>query len=156
MNQLFSSDQCTRKNAAEYKKFKLPFELCSHSVNTIIRDINRSLSDAENKHPLKVVYIATDNDDESLWEQIHAKIPDVTLITPTATYFKNNITRGFAQPHYIIDIYLLTYSNYFIGNCVSSFSAFPARTRIHGFHFDKTTRFFASSLLKKKPRKDEF
>ncbi len=146
MNQLFSSDQCIQRYGVDLKEFKLPYELCSHSVDTIIEDINRALTEVNNQK-LEVVYIATDYDDHSVWQKIHKKLPEVTLITPTATYIKNNITRGYNQAHYIIDTYLLSYSNYFIGNCVSSFSAFASRIRLHSFHFDKTTHFFASDLL---------
>lgn len=155
MNQLFSSEQCIQRYEVDLKEFKLPYELCSHSVNRIVEDINRALTNYENTHKLEVVYIATDYDDQSVWQKIHTKLPEVTLITPTATYIKNNITRGYIQAQYIIDAYLLSYSNYFIGNCVSSFSAFASRIRLHSFHFDRTTHFFASEILRTEKLKDE-
>ncbi|XP_053211469.1 GDP-fucose protein O-fucosyltransferase 1-like [Panonychus citri] len=147
MSQLFSSNQCTNRAGIKLNEIKLPYEVCSHSVRTIIKDIKRALTDGENTHRLEVIYVATDYNNELVWDEIHRQLPDVKLVTPTLTYHNGTITRKHSPPHYIIDTYLLAYSNYFIGNCISSFSAFASRIRLQSFRFNRTTQFFANDLL---------
>ncbi|XP_074597190.1 O-fucosyltransferase 1 isoform X1 [Brevipalpus obovatus] len=146
MTQLFSSDQCTRRIGVEVK---LPYQICTHSTEQIVSDVRRALNDLNKNKNSSVIYISTDNDDKPLWRILSSKFPEQRFITPTATYSNGaSISEYSEHPHFIIDAYLLSNADYFLGNCISSFSAFASRIRIYSYQRGRTTRFFANDLLK--------
>ncbi|RWS22248.1 GDP-fucose protein O-fucosyltransferase 1-like protein, partial [Leptotrombidium deliense] len=147
MTQFFSSHQCATE-MYEASRRPLPYELCHPSFRTIANYISEALKNEKNIHQIEIIYFSTDFDDKSLFKNLKREFPNITLITPSTTYSDKKFT-GFTPPHYIIDLYLMVYSNFFIGNCISSFTAFASRIRVHNFHFRETTKFFADLLLYK-------
>lgn len=150
MKQLFSSQQCLNADDGHY----LWFELCMPQVSEIIESIAETISGFNRNHhddPIKHVYIATDLDDHSVWMQISANITQVTFITTAGSIFVNGIKTESQLPpsHLTTDLYLLSYANEFIGNCVSSFSAFVSRYRVHKLHFTKSTHFWSIDQKRK-------
>ena len=152
--ELFSSKQCT----SFYDSHDLlDYELCFPSFDTIIMQIKDIINLKQQPHKIRTVYIATDNDNATLWNQIHSNLPNITLIAPTITISSEGVITNHEPPTPLIDAYLMTYSNHFIGNCVSSFSAFVSRLRIFNLKFNSSTSFFAEHKLFKKQNliKDE-
>lgn len=108
-NQLFSSPQCLgyrNENGA------LSRELCMPSEKTIVKQIKKAVK----KVNAVSIFIASDND--HMLKTLRDKIPGVRVLKQ-----KN----GSANPH--LDLAILTKSNFFIGNCVSSFTSFVKRYR---------------------------
>ena len=145
LRQLFSSTQCS-----PLKSKPLPYELCFPSIHTIVEQIEQILKESQNKDKIETIYIATDSDNQTLWQQIHEKLSDVTIITPTKTYTTSGEVLDAKPPNLTQDIYLLSYSNQFIGNCISSFSGFVSRYRTYNLHFGQMTQFFSEQLLEEK------
>lgn len=142
MKQLFSSQQCFGENK---NNRAVTFDLCMPSSTQIINSIRSELNEYnQNSHhePIKHIYIATDFDNETLWIDLHRNIPDMTVIAPTITIKPDGTQTRHQSSHFITDIYLMSYSNLFIGNCISSFTAFVSRYRLYNLHFHTTTRFF--------------
>lgn len=156
MSQLFSSHQCSPKTGSQLKETILPFETCLHSTKSIIKSIRNVLEDPPDSISLQTIYVATDYDNKQVWHELSQAFPDKDLITPTSIYSKGKIVKqGLNHPHFLIDAYLLSHANYFIGNCISSFSAFASRSRVYGLKLKETTTFFAYDLLKNSQDKDE-
>lgn len=136
MSQLFSSHQCHKSQS------HLPHDLCLHSEEQIVHDLLTVWHETN----ISTIYVATDDDDHELWKRLHhklsAEIPDLTLMTPILTYSswhpKGKITGRY--PAIIEDLVILSQAEHFIGNCISSFSAFVSRTRQWPH---KSTSFFA-------------
>ncbi|XP_054154275.1 GDP-fucose protein O-fucosyltransferase 1-like [Oppia nitens] len=138
--QLFSSQQCSPKSSSN----PLPYELCYPSIGTIVDQIFRVTSESQ----IDIVYVATDNNNETLWQLIHDMIPNITLITPTKTLWSTGYITDHKPPNdIIIDVYLLSYANHLIANCISSFSAFATRFRSHVLYLRHLTEFFAEQTL---------
>jgi peptide-O-fucosyltransferase len=144
MTQLFSSQQC---KSSETKHIPLPFDLCLPSFETIIKQIKQTLKESLTKDKIETIYMATDKDNETLWHIIHENVPNITLITPTITISSSGVVSKHKPPDLITDIQIMSYSNSFIGNCISSFSAFVSRLRIYNLNFNKTTQFFSQNKL---------
>lgn len=143
MTQLFSSQQCQPSEASPHP---LPYELCFPPFEQIIEQINQTLTDSLTKDKIETIYIATDNDNETLWQRIHQSLPNITLITPSITMSPSGVSKH-SPPTVITDIYLMSYANQFIGNCISSFSAFASRLRIYNLNFINSTKFFSQNKL---------
>lgn len=126
----------------------ITFDLCLPSDDQIIDAIKLSLKtyNEEYQEQIKHIYIATDFDNRTLWLMLNKTLSPLTLITPSLTLNPETAigqNRIETAPHFIIDLYLLSHGNAFIGNCISSFSAFVSRFRLHRLHFFQTTHFFA-------------
>lgn len=150
MKTLFSSSQCSDGHHV------LPPQLCIQDIDLITANIERVLAE---RHNISTVYIASDLDDQPAWQSIYdsikIKIPDLKLFTPRWIY--GNSPQTFEEPtHFTTDLYLLSLSDIFIGNCISSFSAFVSRIRT--FSLKKpadTTRFFGIEFPKTKLSHEE-
>lgn len=144
LHQLFSSTQCSPE-----KSNPLPYELCLPPFQTIVEQIEQIIEESKTRDRIETIYIATDNNNETLWQLLSEKLPEVTIIAPTKTYSSSGEISEAKAPNLIQDIYLLSYSNQFIGNCISSFSGFVSRYRNFNLNFEQTTHFFAEQLLDK-------
>lgn len=118
---LFSAAQCLgyrNENGVATK------EMCQPSKELIFKQIKRQIKQHNEKHPInqiKSIFVASDNDhmiNELNNAMKHLKISAFRLL-------ENN-------PH--MDLIILEKSNLFIGNCISSYSAFVIRSRnVRGF-----------------------
>lgn len=155
LKQLFSSQQCMGdKNKLTWKD-RITFDLCLPSTQQVLDGILNSLSRYNDQKmeedKIKYIYIATNHNNESLWLRLneticHPSRPTITLITPTITFYcdqKQKFKENKDSPHFLTDLYLSSYANAFIGNCISSFSAFITRYRLNRLHFFHTTSHFA-------------
>ncbi|KAF7487857.1 GDP-fucose protein O-fucosyltransferase 1 [Sarcoptes scabiei] len=156
LKQLFSSQQCL---GSPNLNRKINFDLCLPSLKQIVDKIRSSLKaydnqrSSNNKQSIEYLYIATDHNDDSFWLDLNRTLSNdpitsnLTLIVPSMTFHMHNGTFSNALNHneidFISDIYLLSNANLFIGNCISSFTAFISRFRLYRLHFDQTTFFFA-------------
>ncbi|KAJ8911503.1 hypothetical protein NQ315_014428 [Exocentrus adspersus] len=122
---LFAAAQCVGYHNEKGKATK---DMCLPTKETIIRQLKRVIKNINNSNnnnnydqTIQSVYVASDNNYmlDELKTALHRMKVQV---------FKNNNT----SPH--VDLAILGKSNYFIGNCISSFSAFVKRERdIKGF-----------------------
>ena len=116
MNQsqnLFSSAQCLGYRN-EYGM--LTDEMCYPSQKTIVHQLKMAVRDFKGNTPIGAIFIASDFN----------HMTDIL----TANFKPMNITiyqLDVSDPH--LDLVILAKSNHFIGNCVSSFSAFVKRER---------------------------
>ncbi|CAG2163446.1 unnamed protein product [Oppiella nova] len=103
MNQLFSSQQCSPVSHHS-PHIPLPYELCFPTFHTIVQQIKQTISESEEQ--IETIYIATDNNNQTLWQLIHESVPNMTLITPTKTMWssgvKNKSKPFISQPIIII------------------------------------------------------
>lgn len=137
---LFSSAQCSKG-----KHVTIPYISCIQTVQVIANEIKSAIE----KTGIKTIYIASDKDDITIWTQVYDEIvssyPDgVTLVTPTSIFPKGRTSKH-KQPDIIEDLFILTDADFFIGNCISSFTAFVARTRAN--YIDKPSSYFALEQL---------
>lgn len=116
VNSLFASPQCLGYNN---EKGRLSMEICMPTHESITRKIKRlikKIKEIQKTNEIKSIFVASDNNhmiehlNESL-RRMHIK----TFRLPES------------NPH--VDLAILGRANYFIGNCVSSFSAFVKRER---------------------------
>jgi len=112
IDRLFCSEQCTGYN----KERQLTFEMCAPSAKEIMKTVKKYVK----KVSAKRLFIGTDNNSmipefrkalKKMEVSIHVRHGDSEADDP------------------IIDIAIMTKADYFIGNCVSSFSAFVNRQR---------------------------
>jgi len=153
MGTLFSSQQCS--NLLETKPKALPYELCMPSEDTIISYIGNAIQKLRSITKRLAVYISTDYDTPNLWLNLNANFPNIDFVTPKATYSNSTKLVEHNQRDPIIDLHLMANSNYFIGNCISSFTAFVSRMRKANSSLEKTTVFFGDHLLKPNHLLDE-
>jgi len=122
LEQLFSSPQCLGYRGEHGKLTK---ELCLPSLATVARQVRRAAKEVK----AVAVFVASDSD--HLLDQLRNE-----LRTTRLSFHKQESN----PPDTQLDLVILGQSNIFIGNCVSSFSAFVARGRaVHGL----PTQFFA-------------
>ncbi|XP_067633640.1 GDP-fucose protein O-fucosyltransferase 1 [Eurosta solidaginis] len=114
--QLFASPQCLGYNN---ERGSLYFELCLPSKEFIVRQIKRlikSVKQSSPKNEIRSVFVAADAN-HMLSELNNA----LSRMNVTVHKLSND------DPH--LDLAILGMSNNFIGNCISSFSAFVKRER---------------------------
>lgn len=147
---LFSSSQCTNQLPEHKQTQPLPHWLCLPTTEIIFAQIKTALHDTRDA---KTVYIATNKDYHELWLKLSREFPDVQFVTPSSTLEGRKVTQATSKPTLIIDTYLLSHSDYFIGNCMSSFTAFSGRLRVHGLNLSNSTTFFGLQELLNKGEK---
>jgi len=106
-NQLFSSPQCL---GYRNENGELSTELCMPSEKTILKQIKKAIK----KVNAVSIFVASDNN--HMLKTLQEKVPGVTVLKQE---------NGSAH----LDLAILTKSNFFIGNCVSSFTSFVKRYR---------------------------
>lgn len=147
MTQLFSSTQCT---GYENRVTPLDYNICMPSPDEIVQSLKNVLLTREMAEKISTVYVATDRDDLKLWDYIIKNIPYINLITPSAKYTTDKGWTNYGQlsekPTHILDAFLLSQADQFIGNCVSSFSAFAARIRVEQMNLTQNTHYFGWKL----------
>src|SRR5699024_10504016 len=110
--------------------------LCLPSTEQMISAVRQALdryNSANQRDPVRHLYIAADYANQTVWQELKTTFPDLTVLAPGMDH----------QPHFLTDLYLLSHANVFVGNCISSFSAFVSRLRVYRFPFFETTHFFA-------------
>uniref|UniRef100_A0A8D8TCG1 GDP-fucose protein O-fucosyltransferase 1 n=1 Tax=Cacopsylla melanoneura TaxID=428564 RepID=A0A8D8TCG1_9HEMI len=108
-------------------------ELCFPSVDTVIRQVKRVVRD---HGQIKYVFVATDNN--SMKEQLEEAFKKTEI----------RIVPSDRPP--LVDLAILSQSNHFIGNCISSFTAFVRRHRdVKGL----PSTFWAFPIVKKTTHK---
>lgn len=115
---LFSAPQCL---GYRNEKGKATTDMCLPSKQTIIRQLKRVIKKFAADNPIKSVFVASDSNH---------------MITDLNEALKRSNIQAFktdkSEPH--VDLAILGKSNFFIGNCISSFSAFVKRERdVRGF-----------------------
>ncbi|CAD1468255.1 unnamed protein product [Heterotrigona itama] len=108
---LFAAPQCL---GYRNERGKATSAMCLPSFNLIVRHLKRVI---RNGNDIKSVFVASDN---------NYMIKELTkaLARMEIPVFKQDSP---ASPH--LDLAILGRANYFVGNCISSFSAFVARER---------------------------
>lgn len=108
---LFAAPQCL---GYRNERGKATASMCLPSFDVIVRHLKRVI---RNGNDIKSVYVASDN---------NYMIDDLTkaLARMEVPVYRQDLP---ASPH--LDLAILGRANYFIGNCISSFSAFVARER---------------------------
>ncbi|GAB1600842.1 GDP-fucose protein O-fucosyltransferase 1-like [Argonauta hians] len=122
--QLFSSAQCLGYSQ-EYGK--LSAEMCFPSDSTVVNQVKKAVE----KHKVKTVFVATDNRD--LIKEMSQVMKQVKFVRT-----KSN------DP--MLDLAILTRAKHYIGNCISTFSAFAKRYRDS---LNKSTSFWAFERKKR-------
>lgn len=137
LRQLFSSNQCT--GYEQPQDFKLSYETCLPSRFHIVDRLKSILAKLRESsgQEIKTVHIATDKNDPSLWTLLSRKLPEVEfLLEPKKP--------GIHQA--LVDLYLMAHADGFIGNCISSFSAFAARIRTEQLGKSSSTFYFGQNF----------
>lgn len=117
-DQLFSSPQCL---GYRNERGRLTTELCAPDDNMVAEAVEAAVR----KYGALSVYVASDNDHmlKYLGRRLGQKgLSSVRLLRQEAGGVEE-------EPAAHLDLAILARSNYFIANCVSSFSAFVKRTR---------------------------
>lgn len=139
--QLFASPQCLGYNN---ERGQLYHDLCLPSHDIIMRQIKRlvkKVKQAYKNNEIRSVFVASDANHmiKELTESLHRMNISVHRL-PEAN------DSQYSQPH--LDLAILGLSNHFIGNCISSFTAFVKRERdVKGF----PSYFWAYPKEKDKP-----
>uniref|UniRef100_A0A1A9V1L9 GDP-fucose protein O-fucosyltransferase 1 n=1 Tax=Glossina austeni TaxID=7395 RepID=A0A1A9V1L9_GLOAU len=119
--QLFASPQCLGYNN---ERGNLYAELCIPSKELIIRQIKRLLKNVKQSYPkneVRSIFVASDAN--HMLKDLNTALQRMNV---TAYRYPED------NPH--LDLTILGLSNHFIGNCISSFSAFVKRERdVNGF-----------------------
>ncbi|XP_055531681.1 GDP-fucose protein O-fucosyltransferase 1 [Wyeomyia smithii] len=113
---LFSSPQCL---GYRNEKGSLTLDMCLPSKDVIIRQIKRQIKNHKELHKnneIKSIFVASDGN-----HMIHDLNDALKRMDIVALKLSDN------NPH--LDLAILGMSNHFIGNCVSSYSAFVKRER---------------------------
>lgn len=116
VKQLFSSAQCLGYNN---EKGSLTMDICLPSQESVIRKIKRTIKrvkETQKTNEIKSVFVASDNN--HMIEYINEQLKRMKI---RAYRLPEN------SPH--VDLAILGRANIFIGNCVSSFTAFVKRER---------------------------
>jgi peptide-O-fucosyltransferase len=132
VKQLFASPQCL---GYHNEKGALTMEICLPSQEIVIRKLKRlikKIKEAQKTNQIKSVFVASDNN--HMIDYLNEQLRRMKI---TAFKLPEN------NPH--VDLAILGRANYFVGNCVSSFSAFVKRERdARGF----PSEFFAYPVEK--------
>lgn len=119
--QLFASPQCLGYNN---EKGSLYPELCMPSKELIVRQLKRLIKNVKQDHPkneVRSIFVASDNN--HMLTDLNSALQRMNI---TAYRLKED------NPH--LDLVILGMSNHFVGNCISSYSAFVKRERdVNGF-----------------------
>ncbi|XP_058460287.1 GDP-fucose protein O-fucosyltransferase 1 isoform X4 [Malaya genurostris] len=113
---LFSSPQCL---GYRNEKGSLTLDMCLPSKEIIIRQIKRQIKkhkESHNNNEIKSIFVASDGN--HMINDLSEALKRMNIVV--VKLFNNN-------PH--LDLAILGMSNHFIGNCVSSFTAFVKRER---------------------------
>ncbi|XP_064617012.1 GDP-fucose protein O-fucosyltransferase 1-like [Liolophura sinensis] len=129
--QMFASPQCLGQRG---ENGPMTYELCFPSDKTIIRQVKEAVK----KYKAKTVFVATDQRDmmTELGDAFKKKVKLVKF-TPS-------------DPH--VDLAILGKADFFLGNCVSTFTAFAKRERDVN---DLPSGFWAFPTKSKKKTKEE-
>lgn len=118
---LFASPQCLGYNN---EKGDLTMDICMPSQEAIVRKVKRivkKVKELQKKNEIKSLYVASDNN--HMIEYLNEFLRRMNI---KAYKLPEN------NPH--VDLAILGRANFFIGNCISSFSAFVKRERdVRGF-----------------------
>lgn len=118
---LFASPQCLGYNNENGKLYP---ELCMPTKELIIRQLKRLIKKVKNENKsneIKSIFVASDN---------NHMIQDINFALSRLNIQAFKLDHD--NPH--LDLAILGLSNHFIGNCISSYSAFIKRERdINGF-----------------------
>ncbi|KAF2366620.1 GDP-fucose protein O-fucosyltransferase [Trinorchestia longiramus] len=129
---LFAAPQCLGYRNEHGRASK---DLCMPLFEVIVKQVKRAIK----KVGAASVFVATDSD--PMVEQLSQALQKMTMKVEV-------IHNAEASPH--VDLAVLSRSNHFIGNCISSFSAFVVRERdVHGL----PSSFWAFPLKKRKSDK---
>lgn len=132
VKQLFASPQCL---GYHNEKGTLTMDICLPSQEIIVRKLKRlikKVNEAHKTNQIKSIFVASDNNHMLDYLNEHLRRMKIT-----AHKLPEN------NPH--VDLAILGRANYFVGNCVSSFSAFVKRERdARGF----PSEFFAHPVEK--------
>eukprot|EP00794_Sanderia_malayensis_P015908 gene15908-17508_t len=112
IDKLFCSEQCTGYR----NKRKLTYEMCAPSKKEIIRKVEKYLKKLETKR----LFIGSDHD--SMADEFKKAFKNVKV----SIHRREAVEEA---DHAIVDIAIMSKATYFIGNCVSSFTAFVRRQR---------------------------
>lgn len=119
--QLFASPQCLGYNN---EKGTLYHELCMPPKELIIRQIKRLIKNVKQDHPkneVRSIFVASDSN--HMITELNSALQRMNI---TAYRLPED------SPH--LDLAILGMANHFIGNCISSYSAFVKRERdVKGF-----------------------
>ncbi|CAG9771945.1 unnamed protein product [Ceutorhynchus assimilis] len=138
---LFSAPQCL---GYQNEKGKATADMCLPSKELILRQLKRVIKSINNNNQKTIVAVFVASDNNHMLEELQSGLKRMDI-----RVFKLDKS----SPH--IDLAILGKSNHFIGNCISSFSAFVKRERdVKGF----TSSFWAFPQEKsasKKSKHDE-
>lgn len=113
---LFAAPQCL---GYRNEKGKATKEMCFPTKETIIRQLKRVIKNYNNKNKnggIKSVYVSSDSN--HMLSELNDALKRMNV---------KAIMNKERNPH--VDLAILARSNYFIGNCISSYSAFVKRER---------------------------
>ncbi|KAG5884754.1 hypothetical protein JTB14_029235 [Gonioctena quinquepunctata] len=129
---LFAAPQCL---GYRNERGKATADMCLPSQETVIRQLKRvikNINNSENERTVRSVYVASDS---------HHMIDELRSVLKRMTILVFKYPQ--ANPH--VDLAILGKANHFIGNCISSFSAFVKRERdVRGF----SSSFWAFPAMK--------
>ncbi|CAH1368326.1 GDP-fucose protein O-fucosyltransferase 1 isoform X1 [Tenebrio molitor] len=115
---LFAAPQCL---GYRNEKGKATSEMCLPSKETIIRQLKRVIKKSNADNVIKSVFVSSDNN------HMIADLNDALKRVKVQAFKYDK-----SDPH--VDLAIMGRSNFFIGNCISSFSAFVKRERdVKGF-----------------------
>ena len=113
---LFASAQCVGYRG---ERGQVTSSMCLPSEEIIVKQLRRAISN----HGAKTVFVASDHDHMTkTLAHKYFKRSDVAFVKAGT-----RADAGHPDPH--LDLYVLSRANFFIGNCVSSFSSFVKRQR---------------------------
>jgi len=124
----FDSRQCLGDN---FERGKLTAEICGPTEQMIVKQVASIVK----KIGAKSVYVGTDKDD--LKGPITSYLKKMKLNAYVTS--QGPADRNKADVH--MDLYIMAQSDYFIGNCMSTFSSIPVRERVVNGKGDATEFF---------------
>lgn len=143
---LFSAPQCL---GYRNEKGKATPEMCLPSKEIILRQlkrtikmINNSPANEYNHKTIKSVFVASDNN--HMIEDLQSALKRMKIIVTKLPY---------SNPH--VDLAILGKANHFIGNCISSFTAFCKRERDAKGFISSFWAFPVEKSMKNRPAHEE-